>query len=310
MQYSPRAFFAVSVEGVSVGGGFSYLNYNTGEFDSVRLTVSSSGFFSGSSVNTGRLVTGQVNATAITVTYGGLTQTIAKESTYGPTRAFAGSYEGYIQEPSTQVDYASIDISSHNEIAVFVQGTRRSLGLGTIDSFGNLSVTMVDGSQLTGRISPSNGKLSGPVTFTPGGQGSFSFTKAIPGRLANIATRGVVGSGQQVLIGGFIIVDGGKTVLITAKGPSLAAAGVSGAVPNPKLDLYSGSQLIASNLNWRSNANASEIAASGIAPTDDREAALQVNLEPGAYTVVVSSEDANTGVGLVEVYGVGNPIGF
>ncbi|MGI8481785.1 MAG: hypothetical protein ACR2MF_06960 [Chthoniobacterales bacterium] len=106
------------------------------------------------------------------------------------------------------------------------------------------------------------------------------------------------------------LTDGGKTVLITAKGPSVASSGITGTVPNPRLDLYRGSQLIVSNANWRASANASEIAASGLAPADDREAALQVDLEPGAYTAIVSSEDANTGIGLVEVYGVGSAVGF
>jgi glucokinase len=74
--------------------------------------------------------------------------------------------------------------------------------------------------------------------------------------------------------------------------------------------LFLGNQLIASNANWKSNANASEISASGVAPTDDREASLQVNLEPGTYTAIVSSEDATSGIGLVEVYGVGSPLGY
>ena len=91
--------------------------------------------------------------------------------------------------------------------------------------------------------------------------------------------------------------------------PSLSAFGVANALQNPKVELFAGDQLIASNSSWSANANASEIAASGLAPTDAREAALQVNLEPGAYTVQVSSETAATGVGLVEVYSVGGPLG-
>ncbi len=124
--------------------------------------------------------------------------------------------------------------------------------------------------------------------------------------MLNISTRGFVGTGEQVLIGGFIIGDGGKTVLMDAKGPSLAAAGVANPVQATQISLYFGSQLIASNNGWRNNANSGEISASGLAPTDDRESALQVALEPGAYTVIVSSGDGSTGIGLVEVYGVGD----
>ena len=63
-----------------------------------------------------------------------------------------------------------------------------------------------------------------------------------------------------------------------------------------------GARLVASNANWRTNANSSEIAASGVAPANDHEASLQIDLEPGTYTAIVSSEDTNSGVGLVEVY--------
>ena len=87
-----------------------------------------------------------------------------------------------------------------------------------------------------------------------------------------------------MLIGGFIVNDGGKTVLINAKGPSLAAQGVANPVSNPKVDLYFNGQIIASNGNWRTNTNVSELTASGLAPTNDMEASLQVSLEPGAYT--------------------------
>ncbi len=71
------------------------------------------------------------------------------------------------------------------------------------------------------------------------------------------------------------------------------------------MDLYLNGQIIASNADWRSNSNATDISNSGAGPTDDREASLQVPLEPGAYTVIVSSEDpAQQGIGIVEVYGL------
>ena len=119
--------------------------------------------------------------------------------------------------------------------------------------------------------------------------------------MANISTRGFVGTGEQVLIAGFIVKDGGKTVLINAKGPSLSAQGIANPLANPKLDLYRNQTIIASNGSWRLNFNASEISASGVGPTNDLEASLQVGLEPGAYTVIVSAEAGSQGIGLVEV---------
>ena len=107
-----------------------------------------------------------------------------------------------------------------------------------------------------------------------------------------------------MLIGGFIVKDGGKTVLINAKGPSLASQGVADPIANPRLDLYQGSTIIASNDDWQTNSNAAAIAASGAGPTNSKEASLQVALEPGLYTVVVSSADGSQGIALVEAFGI------
>jgi hypothetical protein len=123
--------------------------------------------------------------------------------------------------------------------------------------------------------------------------------------MANISTRGLVGPGQGQLIGGFIITGGPKMVMIRAIGPSLTAAGVSPVVSNPSLQLYSGSSILASNDDWGTNANAADIAASHLAPTNSLESALLVRLEPGAYTTVVTNNDGSTAIALVEVYEMG-----
>ncbi len=89
-------------------------------------------------------------------------------------------------------------------------------------------------------------------------------------------------------------------------GPSLAAAGVSPVLANPSVQLFTGSTLLASNDDWKTNANAAEIIGTGIPPTDDLESALLVRLEPGAYTTVVSGAGTATGIALVEVYEIGS----
>jgi hypothetical protein len=71
---------------------------------------------------------------------------------------------------------------------------------------------------------------------------------------------------------------------------------------NPRIALFSGNQVIASNNDWKTNSNAADITGAGYNPSDDREAVLFVTLEPGPYTAIVSSEDFSEGVGLVEVY--------
>jgi hypothetical protein len=179
-------------------------------------------------------------------------------------------------------------------------------GIGTIDANGNYVVALLSGAILTGQFAPTNGRALGYVNSSFGSTGAYVAVRAVPSRLLNISTRGTVGTGENVLIGGFIVGDGGKTVFIDAKGPSLAASGVTNPVQATQIGLYFGSQLIASNNGWRNNANAGEITASGLAPTNDKESALQVALEPGAYTAIVSSGDGSSGVGLVEMFGVGD----
>jgi len=111
------------------------------------------------------------------------------------------------------------------------------------------------------------------------------------------------------LIAGFIVqapedhVGTPQTVLIRALGPSLSDSGVPGALANPTIDLYRGSDLIVSNDNWKSD-NESAIEATGIPPANDKEAAILVTLDPGSYTAVIRGKDNSTGVALVEVYQV------
>lgn len=123
-------------------------------------------------------------------------------------------------------------------------------------------------------------------------------------KLANISTRGFVDGGENLMIGGFIVADGdgyGK-VIIRALGPSLAASGVTNPVGDPKVQLVnSQGQAIDSNDDWKST-NQAAIQATGIPPTNDREAAIVTTLPPGAYTAIVAGVNGTSGIALVEVY--------
>ena len=123
--------------------------------------------------------------------------------------------------------------------------------------------------------------------------------------LVNVSTRGVVGSGDNVLIGGFISGDsagGSANVLVRAIGPSLTALGISSALPDPTLELHdSNGVLTGSNDGWKATQR-EDIEATGIAPTSDSESAVLAPLPPGAYTAIVRSKTGLGGVGLVEVY--------
>ena len=122
-------------------------------------------------------------------------------------------------------------------------------------------------------------------------------------RQLNISTRENVGVGEDVLIGGFIISGTtGKTVLLRALGPSLTAAGLTGVLQDPVLELHDASNsIIAQNDNWKSTQE-NAIAATGIPPDDNREAALLLTLAPGGYTAVVHGQNDGVGTGLVEAY--------
>ena len=132
---------------------------------------------------------------------------------------------------------------------------------------------------------------------------AYDLTPDSDSALANISTRGRVETDDNVMIGGFIISAGGSTkILLRAIGPSLSKSGISDALRDPVLELHDGEgNLISKNDNWRSPHQAA-IVATGIPPTDDREAALVATLPPGNYTAVVRGQGDSTGVALVEVY--------
>jgi hypothetical protein len=137
------------------------------------------------------------------------------------------------------------------------------------------------------------------------------FSVAIPGagpppaQPMNISTRGTVQTGDNVMIGGFIISGTqSKKVVVRAVGPTLAQFGVSGVLPDPFLDLRgAGGTPITTNNNWKDNQQ-TQIQASGLAPQNDAEAAILATLPPGPYTAIVSGNGVSTGIGLIEVYDV------
>ncbi len=137
------------------------------------------------------------------------------------------------------------------------------------------------------------------------GIGLFELYDLTPdaGRVANISTRSRVETGDEVMIGGFILSSQiPNKVIVRAIGPSLTSLGVKDALVDPTLELYdSYGTLLDSNDNWRSTQEL-EIQASNVPPTDNREAALVITLAPGAYSTIVRGANATTGVALVEVY--------
>ena len=124
-----------------------------------------------------------------------------------------------------------------------------------------------------------------------------------PHTLLNSATRMRVETGNNVLIGGFIIRGGSKKVIVRAIGPSLRQAGITTPLDNPTLELHGGAgELITANDDWTASPQKQEIIDSGIPPSDSRESAIVAALAEGNYTAVVAGAGGTSGVGLVEVY--------
>jgi hypothetical protein len=124
--------------------------------------------------------------------------------------------------------------------------------------------------------------------------------------LANISSRGFVETGENVMIGGFIVgpVDhGSPQVVVRAIGPSLASSGVANTLQDPTLELHDqNGGILASNDDWLTDRNSSFVLAAGLAPSDTRESALAITLTPGNYTAIVRGANDTIGVGLVEAY--------
>ena len=158
--------------------------------------------------------------------------------------------------------------------------------------------SFVTGSQSAHVTGPSTGVVLVEV---------YDSGSAMNPRLVNVSARNIVGTGDNILIAGFVI-DGtvGKTLLIRAVGPTLESFGVGGTLVDPKLEIYNSSTTkIAENDNWVAAVGTTfqGVGAFGLT-ANSRDAALLVTLMPGAYSAQVSGVNAGTGEALVEVYEV------
>jgi hypothetical protein len=177
-------------------------------------------------------------------------------------------------------------------------------------------------------IAPSNNLESAiDITLTPGsytavlkgknnGTGValvevYDLSQAAAATLANLSTRAFIGTGNDLVIAGFILGanSGSDRIVARGIGPSLTASGVPDALANPMLELRdSNGALVMANNDWQDNpAQAAELTAANLAPANQLESALAATLPPGAYTALLSGRNNTTGIGLVEVYDRGAP---
>jgi hypothetical protein len=130
--------------------------------------------------------------------------------------------------------------------------------------------------------------------------------QAATSKLANNSTRAFVSTGDDLVIAGFILGNhsGTDRIVVRGLGPSLIAVGVPNALANPTLELRNGNgALLIGNDNWQDNpAQAAELSANGLAPTNNLESGIAATLPPGPYTALLRGSNNGTGVGLVEIY--------
>jgi hypothetical protein len=217
---------------------------------------------------------------------------------------FSGDFGGF----ATETDAVGVDIvfldSNHGQI-----GTTPSLGpyapsdRGNVTGFKNHSTTGVLPVG-TRYIFVEIEMIRSSGTADDAYLDNLSFVLAPPPTLGNISTRAFVQTGDNVMIGGFIVSgSGAKKVLVRAIGPSLSGAGIVNPLQNPTLELHDGTgALIAFNDNWGDAPNVVDITNSGLAPNNSLESAIFAILNPGLYTGVVQGLSNGTGIALIEAY--------
>ena len=214
----------------------------------------------------------------------------------GPSLSGAG-VPNVLANPNLQLFSGSTELAANNDWSSASNATAiQASGFAPSDGLESAILTTLNPGGYTAIVSGIGGTTGNAIV-------EVFEVDAVTVPLINIATRGFVQTGSDVMIGGFVIQGTGpQTVVIRARGPSLTAAGVADALPNPNLQLFSGATELRANDNWQQAPNAAAITASGFAPSESAESAIMMSLNPGGYTAIVSGVAGATGVGIVEVF--------
>ena len=294
-----------------VGRPFSFQVYTINGTTAAR--ISASGLPPGLDINS---VTGRISGTPIaegssaatlTVTDGSFTTSSILQLTFAadPARPVIISPNTASLSPGQPFSYTINAPSSADpsDPTIFTLIGTLPAGLSFNAATGTISGTY------TGPLGPdlAGGALLGSIQlFATNSHGTSTFQllfRAPAKGVVNIATRTTVGTGDNVLIGGFIITGNApKIIIVRAIGPSLPIPGL--ALEDPMLELHDSAGGIVPNDNWRSDQE-QIILESGLQPSDERESAIVAGLAPGAYTAIVHGKNDTTGIALVELYDLG-----
>lgn len=294
----------------------------TAAFVSRRVTVDASGRFQFAPQAPGAatvqvIAEGTLDATsgALSGTWGGVTLAGTRSAANGASQAFAGYFQTGVNGGSGTVE---LIVGSAGQAFAFTQvGVTADGGAGTVSATGAITIRTSGGANVTGSIGA--GASSAALTFAPASGASSSLSgvgdiAASSQRLSQFSSRARVDAANLVVAGFVVAGAAPNDVLIRAVGPTLNNAfGVTDALTNPRLDLYRGSTLIASNTSWMTGLNptgaALAAAQSGAFPLRATlaDSALRLTLAPGAYTAIMSGATGNTaGSALLEVYDLSN----
>jgi cell division septation protein DedD len=284
--------------GVNPGVQLSFRNnYNTQfGFDGGALEISINGAAFADIISAGgTFVSGGYNA-AIGTTNNALSG----------RQAWTGDSGGFI------TTVVNLPVAAHGQNAQL--RWRTAYNTGTSPAGGGMRIDSVSINAVArsccGDVVPTPTPTSTPTpTATPAATASPTPTPVQASQAINLSTRMVVQSGDGVGIGGFIVTGTApKHVLVRALGPSLSRFGIPNPLPDTIIELRgpAGFSTII-NDNWR-DSQEGLIVAAGLAPTDDLESAIDATLAPGNYTAVLRGKNNSSGVGLIEVYDIGQPL--
>jgi len=299
------------------GSAFTFQVITSGGSAATRLAVSGlpagltfdavTGVISGTPISEGS------TAVTLTVTDGASTNTSILQLTFtaDPAIPVIISSNSASLTPAQAFSYTIVapatsdpsDVTTYTLVGTLPNGLFFNAQTGVIS--GTFTANRPGHAESPDHITLSGGIVSNVQIFATNSHGTstipLNFFLAPTGAV-NIATRLAVGTGNNVLIAGFIITGNApKKVIIRAIGPSLP---LPGALQDPTLELHDGASTLGSNDNWR-DSQENEIIATTIPPTDNRESAIVATLTPGNYTAVVAGSGDTTGIAVVELYDLG-----
>lgn len=297
--------FSFSIGSDGKASLFAYSTEPAGTiFQQTDISVAADGSFSVVGSGGTPTLSGRVAETGVSGTFPGGTfigpVVVAGSNPRFPSAIFRGGLTGASGSSATATVGADGTI-----FIIASNGTTSDAASGTIGSNGAFSLTSPSGHRFAGSYTAATGTVGGVITG-PALNTGFVLGLA-KGRLLNISSRAVAGSGNNVLIAGFRVFGAGsRELLIRGVGPSLENFGLTGVIANPNLSIYnSAGAVLATNDNWTSDtamsSAVSRVSAFAMVP-NSADAAVLTTLQPGNYTAVLGG---GTGIGLIEIYDAG-----